>query len=164
MRASENGHRIVAASVCFPSEWSLKEKFGRALADVHEPVPGLGRGTRNAGMIERIFGNLRVERPVERFNWFLLRNPALFLPELEYTKGGLFDSAGVPQIWLRVERQTLTRLPQTHAVCFTIRIHRYPLDDVLSDPATAEAFHHAVAQLSPEETAYKSLAKARHRL
>ncbi len=38
MRPGSEGHRIVAACACFPSEWSLKEKFGNALADVHGPV------------------------------------------------------------------------------------------------------------------------------
>ena len=160
MRPGEAGHRIVAACVCFPSEWSLREKFGKALADVHVPVPGLGRGTRNADMIERIFGNLRADRPVERYNWFLLRNPALFLPELEYTKGGLFDADGTPKIWLRVERQTLRRLPASGDILFTIRICIDPFERLRShaDAASlAVSMRKQIDDLAPDELAYKGL-------
>src|SRR5690606_20013077 len=31
MRKSENGWRLVAGSLCFPSSWSLAEKFGKPL-------------------------------------------------------------------------------------------------------------------------------------
>ncbi len=113
----------------------MKEKFGKALADVHGPVPGLGQGTRNAGMIERIFSNLKVEKPVERFNWFLLRNPALYLPELEYAKGSLFDAEGKARISIRVERQTLRRLPESGDILFTIRICINSFDQLRSHTA-----------------------------
>jgi len=40
MRRDESGWRLVAGSLCFPSSWKLTEKFGRALQDIHAPVPG----------------------------------------------------------------------------------------------------------------------------
>ena len=67
MRRREDGWFLVAASVCFPSSWVLAEKAGKIIQDIHAPVPGFGRGTRNAVMIERIFDNLLVDQPVERF-------------------------------------------------------------------------------------------------
>ena len=60
MRRGEDGWRLAAASLCFPSSWSLEEKFGRPLQDIHTPVPGFGRGTRTADIIHRIFDNLAV--------------------------------------------------------------------------------------------------------
>jgi hypothetical protein len=48
MRKGEGGYRIAAAAVCFPSTWVLADKFGKAIADVHGPVPGFERGTRQA--------------------------------------------------------------------------------------------------------------------
>ncbi len=42
MRKVEGEHRLVAAALCFPSAWLLAEKFGRPMADIHEPVPGFG--------------------------------------------------------------------------------------------------------------------------
>mgnify|MGYP000846223527 CR=1 FL=1 len=45
----EGGWRLAAGSLCFPSSWSLVEKFGKPLQDIHAPVPGFGPGTRSAG-------------------------------------------------------------------------------------------------------------------
>ncbi|MEM7427991.1 MAG: DUF3445 domain-containing protein [Pseudomonadota bacterium] len=160
MRPGADGHRIAAACVCFPSEWLLREKFGKVLADVHEPVPGLARGTRNAQMIERIFGNLSVDRPVERFNWFLLRNPDLFLPELEHTKGSMFDRDGTPRIWIRVERQTLRRLARSGDILFTIRICTDPFERLAQHEDAVElaaAMRQQILDLDPDQLEYKGL-------
>jgi hypothetical protein len=160
LRPGSDGHRIVAACVCFPSEWSLREKFGKVLADVHGPVPGIGRGTRTAQMIERIFANLQPANPVERFNWFLLRNPALYLPELEYTKGGLFDDDNNPTIWLRVERQTLRRLPASGDLLFTIRICIDPFEKLSHHPDAARlasGMRQQIMEFDTDQSAYKGL-------
>ena len=42
MRRGEDGWRLAAGSLCFPSSWSLDEKFGRPLQEIHAPVPGFG--------------------------------------------------------------------------------------------------------------------------
>ncbi|MGO4840142.1 heme-dependent oxidative N-demethylase subunit alpha family protein, partial [Rhizobiaceae sp. 2RAB30] len=51
MRKGDEGWSLVAATLCFPASWSLREKFGRPLQDIHAPVPGFGRGTRTADII-----------------------------------------------------------------------------------------------------------------
>ena len=58
MRKSPEGWRLVAASLCFPSAWNLLEKFRKPLHEIHAPVPDFGEGTRNAGLIERMFDSL----------------------------------------------------------------------------------------------------------
>src|SRR4051794_11701829 len=55
MRRGETGWRLAAASLSFPSSWSLREKFGRTIHEVHGPVPGFGGGSRNAELIARMF-------------------------------------------------------------------------------------------------------------
>src|SRR5690606_30629441 len=86
MRKSEDGWRLAAASLCFPSSWSLAEKFGRPLAGIHEPVPRFGRDTRNAELIERMFDKLQGQI-VLRWNWSLQNNPALYHPLSKTERG-----------------------------------------------------------------------------
>ena len=62
MRKGTDGWRLAAAALCFPSSWSLAEKFGLPLDTIHIPVPGFGAGTRPAAIIGRIFDNLAVDR------------------------------------------------------------------------------------------------------
>jgi hypothetical protein len=56
---------------------------------------------------------------------------------------------------LRVERQTIRRLPETGAVLFTIRIRLYRLAELLADQPLASAFWQAWAEASPDVRAYK---------
>src|SRR3569623_1403273 len=114
MRRGENGWRLAAASLCFPSSWSLAEKFGRPIHEVHGPVPGFGGGTRNADLIARMFDNLRPETPVILWNWSLYGDDRLFHPDVGRPDERRFgDAARAEHIHLRSERQTLRRLPQS---------------------------------------------------
>ncbi|APG85826.1 NADH dehydrogenase [Sinorhizobium americanum CCGM7] len=40
LERKEGEWRLTAAYVAFPSSWSLREKFGRTLDEIHAPVPG----------------------------------------------------------------------------------------------------------------------------
>jgi hypothetical protein len=155
---SPEGYRLTAASLCSPSYWHLEEKIGKTLHDIHAPVPGYA--TTLSKPVDSFFDRLAVDQPVWRLNWTVTAHDGLMQRFDPPTPG---DPDHDP-LWLRVERQTLTRLPKTNAVCFTIRIHRYPLDDVLADPTREEAFQQALHSLSPEEKTYKSLASVYHRL
>lgn len=131
MRRDEKGWRLVAGSVSFPSSWSLAEKFSKPLQEIHAPVPGFQTGTRNAKIIERIFDNLDVSQPVERFNWSIYRDTTLFhegrtKEHLYWETPDQFRNA-----YFRIERQTLRKLPRSEDVLFTIRIHIDPVSDVL---------------------------------
>jgi Haem-dependent oxidative N-demethylase, alpha subunit-like len=66
------------------------------------------------------------------------------------------DNAG-DALYLRVERQTLTRLPRTSAIVFGIRVHNYPLGSAITRPAAAARLAAAVRALPEETVRYKSL-------
>lgn len=161
MRRHEDGWRLVAASLSFPSAWSLKEKFGKPMHEVHAPVPGFSAGTRNAELITRMFDNLRPETPMIRWNWSLFGDDRLHHPEGGHPHRPRFgDGTRAAHAFLRVERQTLTRLPHSRDIVFTIGIHVDPLDALagLDDGAQrARALHEQIAALNPEQVAYKGL-------
>lgn len=120
MRRGEAGWRLAAACVCFPSSWRLKDKAFRPIAQIHAPVPGFGPGSRNAGLIERIFDALQPAMPVWRMNWSIYPDSRLFHGE---STGERATPGDLESRFLRVERQTLTRLPVSGDILFTIRIH-----------------------------------------
>jgi hypothetical protein len=142
MRRGDDGWRLVAGSLCFPSSWILREKFGRALQDIHTPVPNFGRGTRNADLIQRMFDNLKVEQPVQRLNWSLQARHELYYPLSDIQRNAranqrpskFDDLAAVARGFVRVERQTLRKLPRSGDILFTIRIYLEPLDFLLRHP------------------------------
>jgi hypothetical protein len=104
--------------------------------------------------------HLKPEHIVSRLNWSLLDDPALFQPGGKWRTGG--DTAITPQnagshVFLRVERQTLRRLPVSQAILFGIRVHVYPLDRVIVSSDHAAALADAVRALPSEMQHYKSL-------
>jgi len=114
-----DGYFLTSASVCFPSRWDLTTKIGTSLQAIHQPVPGYGS---IAGSADRLFDALSVERPVQRVNWTLLNDPELFQPT-SATRTDLHEldpETFGERIFLRVERQTIVRLPRTQAIVFTI--------------------------------------------
>jgi hypothetical protein len=155
---AEAGPMFTAASLCFPSRWRLLDKIGKPLAAVHGPVPLYAE--RLAGAVDRFMRHLKPGHIVSRQNWSLLDDPALFQP------GGKWQLRASPditaanagnRIFLRVERQTLRRLPVTQAVLFGVRVHVYPLDLVIDRPDRAAALASAVQALPEEIQHYKSL-------
>lgn len=125
--------RLSAASVCFPSRWSLHQKLGSTLEAIHDPVPGYHDSI--GAVVDSTFDRLAVSRPLWRLNWTILDDPMLFQPGRK--SGARRAAHSLADLTLRVERQTLRRLPRTGAVLFTIRTYRHRLDDVARDPARA---------------------------
>lgn len=162
MRKSVDGWRLVAGSVCFPSSWSLQEKIGKPLHDVHAPVPGFKKGTKNASMIERIFDNLKIGMPVERFNWSVYNDDALYHDDRSSEHMNQKTDC-----YLRVERQTLTKLPKSGDILFTIRIYVDPFEALENRDDKAEiakGFIRLLEMMKPEELSYKGLDEGRGRL
>jgi hypothetical protein len=115
---------------------------------------------RLAGPVDRFMRNLRPNHIVSRLNWSLLEDPALFHPggkwRVEARPDITAENAG-GRIFLRVERQTVRRLPLTEAVLFGVRVHVYPLNRVIDRPDRAAALANAVRALPAEIGLYKSL-------
>lgn len=166
LQKSDGGWRVTAGCVCFPSSWALSEKLGKVLADVHAPVPDFSTGTRNAAVIERIFDNLRPDEPVLRWNYSLYGDAELYHPRP--TPPGRFgtgEAAG--NVVVRVERQSLRKLPATGAVLFTIGIHLTPLEAIEAHPERERLIAGLIAQieaLNAAQSEYKGLSEDRARL
>lgn len=168
MRKGHAGWYLSAASVCFPSSWNLHEKFMRPMHEIHRPVPGFGQGTRNAGLIERMFDNLKPGVPVIRWNWSLYGDDRLFHPASDAGMKRRFgDGAEPANINLRLERQTLQKLPVSGAILFTIRIHIDPMEAMERHQQAALLASSIINQLnamSLDEIDYKGLKDERQRL
>ncbi|MGV3491642.1 MAG: heme-dependent oxidative N-demethylase family protein [Devosia sp.] len=167
LRRSDEGWRVVAGFLAFPSSWSLADKLGRPMHEVHSPVPGFGAETRPNELIGRMFDNLRPDTPLIRWNWSLygddvLRHTGEAIPGTR--RFGTGERAD--PVFLRVERQTLRRLPMSGDIVFTVRIHVDPLE-TLERHADGARIAAAIAEqlaLTPEQAAYKGMTAERERV
>jgi len=155
---------LAAGFIAFPSSWSLAEKAGRPMEEVHADVPGFSAGTRNAALVARIFDNLKPGLPAERFNWSFKGADALAMPVSKHLAEDPFRPIRpIAANFMRVERQTLTRLPETGAILFTIRIYMDPAEAIMRHPerkAIATAMISQLRGLTPDERAYKGMLDA----
>ena len=167
MRRSTNGWRLVAASLCAPSTWSLAEKIGLPMAEIHAPVPGFAG--RMGEVIARIFDGLKPGQIVERFNWSIYGDNKLnhalsrAAPHEHFSDG----AAVMERAHIRVERQSLRRMPLSGDILFTIRIYPEPIAMFTQHPRGAQLASGLRAQLlglTAEQLAYKGLVTARARL
>ena len=142
---------LVAGCVCFPNRWQLPDKIGRSVVDVHDPVPGYRR--QIGAPVDRLMERLRGDDLLVRSNWGLHDGDALFDPAGRPPASASGDLS--TRFWLRMERQTLRRLPRSGAVVFTIRTQHAPLAIFRDDPEAASLLATAMEQLPRPMVDYK---------
>lgn len=156
---------FTAAVLCFPSRWRLGEKIGKPLAGVHGPVPVYP--DRLSRPVDRFMRHLRNGHIASRLNWSVLDDATLFQPTGKWRVGenaAITAANAGEHLHLRVERQTLRRLPASGAVLFGIRVHSYPLGTAIRTPDVAARLAGAVRALPEEIVHYKSLRPIRDAL
>lgn len=161
MREGADGYRIAAACLCFPSSWSLAEKFSQSMTAIHENVPDFNSG-RMGMVVGRIFQNLKVGQLLCRYNWSIYDDADLFHPSPKRISlsGDDLKVEALARLFIRVERQTLRRLPESGDILFTIRVHHDPMALLKAQSNVSELAEGLRAQLlalSNDQRDYKGL-------
>ncbi|THD57811.1 heme-dependent oxidative N-demethylase subunit alpha family protein [Phenylobacterium sp.] len=148
--------RLTALSLSAGSFFTAEAVIGRSLGELHGPVTGFA--DRFLVRVQRVFEGLRPELALERRNWTVLNSDALHTPSSAPIRARLGEvtprDAG-QGLHLRVERQTLRRLPRTGGALFTIRVWLAPLGSLAAEPERLAAFAAAWRAATPELRAYK---------
>ena len=158
MEHRDGAWRLTALSLCAGSFFTASEVIGRSLADLHRPVTGFE--DRLLARVTRVFHGLREGLVLERRNWSVVSSPELFAPDPAPMRAAIpdIDPARAAEILhVRVERQTLRRLPASGAALFTIRVWLDPLARIAADPQRLARFAVAWRTAAPEFRAYKHL-------
>ena len=143
---------LTAAVVCCPSRWVLAEKMGHDMLAVHAPVAKYAEHVGAA--VDTYFQRITVDKPVWRSNWIIQDHPALFQPRIPSVP--LVKNPD--ELWIRMERQTLRRLPKTNGVLFTIRGYQQPLPEYLSrSKIIAQNIRTMLERLPDDVAQYKSV-------
>lgn len=157
---------ITAASNAYSSSGRIVSCVGRDMRYAHDPVPGLN--AQLGSRIDRVLGNVQTGAPVVRFNWFITSIASRLFPEGSHdanvaaaarTAEALaadFRRVG-DLLWLRVERQTFLRLPETQALAFGIHTSSHPLSMLAGDQASLEAIARLLAEYSEERLVYSAM-------
>lgn len=154
----DGAHHLDAACLCFPSHWRLADKLGRPAVEIHGPVPRYD--DELAVRVDRYLARLRPGVIGLRRNWSVHGEPHLFAPTRPSARPLSVDD--VPgTLWLRSERQTLRRLPDTGAVLFTIRVQQAVFASLTTRPDVLAAFAARLRAQPAALTAMNGLASHR---
>lgn len=125
---SEEVYRLIGAAVAWPSDWHPAQKIGLPLRALHAPIAGYEE--QLATGVDRFMETLRPGPIYARCNWFIAATGARrWLPERPPHEAFAHvtpENAG-ETLFVRSERQTLRRLPETGAILFGIGIYVEPL-------------------------------------
>lgn len=156
MTQTDSGWVLSAAALFSPSRWSLLEKIGQNLQGIHVPVPHYEEKLGRA--VEQLFDRMTVEKPVWRANWTVLDDPTNFqpAPPSAANRKPLAGADLLNELFFRVERQCLIKLPTSGAVVFTIRTYVNTLAELLAADSTyAELLLNALRTTDIDHTEYR---------
>jgi hypothetical protein len=152
----ERDGRLVfgGGSVCFPNRWDLRSKLGLSMAAVHAPVAQLNEQLE--APIDAFFERLTPMRSFWRLGWGILDTDDWYTP-LDGTAAPRPIDPRPDQLFLRVERETLRRFPDTNCVLFTIRTYVRPVMDAAGDVEVAARLAASLASLPDDVRDYKDV-------
>jgi hypothetical protein len=158
---------ITAASNAYSSSGRLVASVGRDVEWAHRPVPDL---TLKLGpRINRVLDSVHAATPCERFNWQLTPMSTIFFPHDDPHAANAAAMHGIceslrenPQragdlLWIRVERQTLSRLPDSRAVAFSLHTYSDPLSSLRADVQSVRAMLALLRDYSAERWKYSEM-------
>ncbi|MGB2321988.1 MAG: heme-dependent oxidative N-demethylase family protein [Candidatus Puniceispirillaceae bacterium] len=145
---------LVAAALAFPAHWVLAEKMRRPLAGIHEPVPHYGEQLETP--MDRFFTRMQTGPISHRWNWSVVTTDQLFTPH-RMRRAPLTPGAGIDDIFLRMESQTLRKLADSGHILFTIRTYVEPLRRWADIPGALESLVDMLDLMTPQMRDYKGV-------
>ncbi len=159
-----NDATLVAGQLCFGNGWCLDEKMGLPFWQIHAPIVPIVEPMMLAA--RKLMERLPVGRPVWRLNWSVKLTDQLDMtsrhtPVLDQLLTDRLpyltpDTIG-QQLFVRIERQTLTRLPRSGAILFGIHTYQNRLDREATDPDRARRMAQVFRSTPPAMLAYKGM-------
>jgi dimethylamine monooxygenase subunit A len=158
----ETSYHMAAAAVVF-SFVALPEKLGKPVEFLHAPVPGYEQHIRKS--MNFTFSKLKVEQPMWRNNWGISPSGDLDKPlygsalaqEERYMSTSAVSVETVKSRFLKVEYQTIRRLPKSSYLLFTINTMVEPMYELETVPMAASCLAASIRGMSSAMRKYKGI-------
>ncbi|KAF8636548.1 hypothetical protein AX17_003360 [Amanita inopinata Kibby_2008] len=157
-----------AAVSCSAVGWQLREKMGSSLSEIHGPVPDY-QEKMQMSMDRRVsksfFSKMTCDKPIQRGSWsFEVGQPLYLQPgdadwSLRETQS---PNLRIEDIFLRVDWQTLRRLPVTRAIVFNFKALFTPVTEFRKEPYIPRLLSKVLKEAKPSFLEYKSCRHIEH--
>jgi hypothetical protein len=163
VRADAQG-TLVGGQLCFPNGWDLPERAGLPYLAIHQRTPGSTMAGVEAG--GRLLQALKPQRTFCRigFNFKLSSQLDLSTKHMPAyrrhadARALQLDAAAVGrELYLRIERQTFTRLTRSPHVLFGIHTYLSALETEASDPERARRILQVMTEAPEDVLRYKAI-------
>ncbi|KAF8746424.1 hypothetical protein RHS02_00897, partial [Rhizoctonia solani] len=154
-REREDGHiYFVGGLVAFPGSYLLSEKIGKSMHDVHVPVPHFNQ--KLLVSVERALKRMDPSAPFERSSWEIVDDNNLFTHNIAQLPEGGKCTVDPGDMYLRVDRQVLRKLPRSGVIAFTAHPIIKRMRDIKQDSPLVPALLAKILEESPKDlTDYK---------
>ncbi|KAN0078627.1 Protein of unknown function (DUF3445) domain containing protein [Elaphomyces granulatus] len=136
MRDDETGHYFFRAGVlCSALGWNVASKIGLQLHQIHSPIPDYKEKMQFS--MDRFFSKMPADKPIQRGSWGLEVGTPLYMPPGDpHEKNRFFQDPNLrlSDCYLRVDWQTLRRLPVSGAIVFNFKALFTPISEFRDEP------------------------------
>ncbi|KAG6819909.1 hypothetical protein H0H93_007443 [Arthromyces matolae] len=159
-------YELRAGIACSAIGWTISDKIGKPLKDIHGPVPDYKE--RMEFSMDRFFSKMACDKPIQRGSWSLEIGELLFMPpdDENHLQQRLSQSANleVEDIFLRVDWQLLRRLPVSQAIVFNYKALFTPLEGLRNEPYVPKLMARVLREGKEEILKYKGTWHVEHKV
>ncbi|KAF1962017.1 hypothetical protein CC80DRAFT_401576 [Byssothecium circinans] len=131
MRDADNGYYTFRAGIiCSALGWNLGTKIGLSLSEIHKPIPDYKEKMQ-------YFTKKPTDKAIQRGSWGLEVDQPLYMPPgdlHENHRDVQMADLDISRCHLRVDWQTLRRMPLSGAVVFNFKALFTPIQDFRDEP------------------------------
>ncbi|KAF4952819.1 hypothetical protein FSARC_12561 [Fusarium sarcochroum] len=155
---------LKAGFICSSIGWTFGTHFERQLRAIHTEVndyeekmaKSMDRIIADLGLLSSFFSKMPVNKPIQRGSWFMEDWEPLFVTPAEYKKNGGTRHQGekvtIEQCNLRVDWQTLRRLPLSGAIVFNFKAVFTPMMELRDEPYVPSILYKQITEGKPHLT------------
>jgi hypothetical protein len=124
-----------AGCICSSLGWNVSTKIGMTLKDIHKPIPDYKE--KMSFSMDRFFSKMPTDAPIQRGSWGLEIGKPLFMPPghpHEKLREVQKPDLTIEECNLRVDWQTLRRLPLSGAIVFNFKGLFTPVTEFRDEP------------------------------
>jgi hypothetical protein len=155
---------FVGGQLCFANGWAISDRLGKPFLEVHRHTPTATMPSVEMGA--RFLQTLKPGRTYWRMSWnFKLsnqmdqttrHNPA-YKADFERRAPTLTAEGVGSAVFIRIERQTFTRLPRSQGLLFGIHTYNSSVAEEATDPARARSILNVVRGAPRDVKDYKAI-------
>ncbi|KAI1172069.1 alpha-1,2-mannosyltransferase [Nemania sp. FL0916] len=135
LRDPDTGYYVFRAGIiCSALGWNVATKIGLKLHEIHQPIPDYNKIQFS---LDRFFSKMPTNKPIQRGSWGLEVDEPLYMPPGDPHEA--YRSIQDPhlrrsQMHLRVDWQTLRRLPLSGGIVFNFKALFTPIEEFRTEP------------------------------